>query len=592
MKKPSKEYREFDVIRRQYRNLRALSAHTKAKHLWQHEAAVREKIKTLNRLRGRAPGDFDAVYNRYIALLEDLSRRMLDDYNHRQGTSFQFEEVVEGRFKAYRDAGVLAVLMTHHIPRLFSEAFGRLLPDNPRDEYPEARAMRRSFHLHLGDTNTGKTYDAVRRLMAAGQGVYLAPLRILALENCEFMNISGAPCNLLTGEEEIWVQGAQLTSCTTEKLNLSREYKVAVIDEVQLMADPQRGAAWTRAILGLRCPEIHVCGALNALEQLTRMIEGCGDTWTFTRYERKVPLKIMRRPVTLNAVRPGDALVAFSKKRVIALSEALKERGIQTAVIYGDLPPEVRRMQCGAFIRGERPVLVATDAIGMGVNLPIRRILFAELSKYDGEHIRPLTAQEVKQIAGRAGRLGIYDVGYVGSLMGEHELLEACLAAEDEPIEQAIVGPSEAMLPIEILPLREKLALWSTREENLPYYRKMDVRDLLVTLDRVAAYHLPEPIQWQLMMLPFDAQSENRMAQLLSYVETVFVRHESRIPVPELEKRDLSALEGYYQAVNLYYSFSRAFSLPLDEAWVNEARRYVSASIDRHLNRRQKEGLK
>ena len=189
LKKPSKEYRAFDAIRRQYRSLRALSTHTKAKHLWQHEAAVREKIKVLNRLRAHAPTDFDAVYNRYIMLLEDLSRRMLEDYNLRRGTSFKFEEVTRGRFKAYRDAGVLAVLMSHHIPRLFSEAFGRLLPDNPKDEYPEARAMRRSFFLHLGDTNTGKTYDAVARLMAAGQGVYLAPLRLLALENYEWRSI-------------------------------------------------------------------------------------------------------------------------------------------------------------------------------------------------------------------------------------------------------------------------------------------------------------------------------------------------------------------------------------------------------------------
>ena len=146
----------------------------------------------------------------------------------------------------------------------------------------------------------------------------------------------------------------------------------------------------------------------------------------------------------------------------------------------------MRRLQCAAFNRGERPVLVSTDAIGMGVNLPIQRILFTEISKFDGEEIRPLTSQEVKQIAGRAGRLGIYDVGYVGSTGGGQAFLEAQLESADSPVEQAIVGPSEAILSIGLLPLREKLALWSTREEALPYYRKMDVRDQLLVLDRIA----------------------------------------------------------------------------------------------------------
>ncbi len=577
---------EFGAIRKQYIKLKELAAHTKAKNLWQLDAAVRDKLKALNRLRGHAPRGFEALYNDYLALLEGLSRRILEDYNRQHDTQFKFEEVVQGKFRAYLNAGVLSVLMTSHIPKLLAEAFNRHFPTNPKAEYPEARRQRRRFILHLGDTNTGKTYQAIQRLMEAGQGVYLAPLRLLALENYEWMNSEGAPCNLLTGEEEILVDEAQLVSCTVEKLDLGKRYRVAVVDEAQLLADPQRGAAWTRAILGLNCPEIHVCGAMSAREQLVRMIEDCGDELVLRQYERAVPLEIVREPVELAAVRPGDALVAFSKKRVVALAETLAARGVPAAVIYGDLPPEVRKMQCGAFVRGERPVLVSTDAIGMGVNLPIQRILFTELSKFDGEEVRPLTSQEVKQIAGRAGRLGIYDVGYVGSTGGGQLFLESQIEADDPPVEQAIVGPSEAILSIGLLPLREKLALWSTREEALPYYRKMDVRDQLLVLDRVQHYRLPERIQWQLIMLPFDVHSEARMTQFLSYVEACFVAHERSLPKPVMEAQDLSFLEGYYQSVNLYYGFSRAFRLLFDEAWVYETRKRVSEKINRQLNRR------
>ena len=586
MKVQKRQDFEFEAIRKQLPKLKELAAHTKARNLWQLEATVREKLKALNRLRAHAPKGFDEVQSSYLRLFEELSRRILDDYNRRNNTSFRFEAVVEGKFRAYLAAGILSVLMTSHIPRLMAEAFNRCFPANPRDEYPKARRERRRFILHLGDTNTGKTYQAIRRLTEAGQGVYLAPLRLLALENFEWMNAEGTPCSLLTGEEEILVEGARIVSCTVEKLNLAKRCKVAVVDEAQLLSDSQRGAAWTRAILGLDCPEIHVCGAMSAKEQLIRMAEDCGDEVVVNRYERTTPLELIREPVELSKVQEGDALVAFSKKRVIALQEYLSARGIPSAVIYGDLPPEVRRMQCAAFSRGERPVLVSTDAIGMGVNLPIRRILFTELSKFDGEAIRPLSSQEVKQIAGRAGRLGIYDVGYVGATGGGQLFLEAQLEADDPPVEQAVVGPSEAILSIGLMPLREKLALWSTREEALPYYRKMDVRDQLVVLDRIAAYRLPERVQWQLILLPFDVHSEERMGQFLCYVEAYLVRHEKSLPKPRMESQDLPFLEGYYQAVNLYYGFSRAFGLFFDEAWVYETRRAVSQRINRQLNRR------
>ena len=96
--------------------------------------------------------------------------------------------------------------------------------------------------------------------------------------------------------------------------------------------------------------------------------------------------------------------MVFSKKRVLEIAQSYSEKGIKASIIYGDLPPEVRKMQYAEFLNKETKVLVTTDAIGMGVNLPIRRIIFMSVSKYDGEEVRELTSQEVKQVAGRAGR--------------------------------------------------------------------------------------------------------------------------------------------------------------------------------------------
>ena len=124
----------------------------------------------------------------------------------------------------------------------------------------------------------------------------------------------------------------------------------------------------------------------------------------------------------------------------------------------------------------------------MGVNLPIRRIIFMSIRKFDGEEVRELTSQEVKQIAGRAGRKGIYDVGYVAGVSDTHNFISRKLEVKDEVIKQAVVGPSEAIHTIKSLPLNEKLVLWKTREEKLDYYTKMDISEYLLILDKINCY--------------------------------------------------------------------------------------------------------
>jgi len=580
MKKDRRAQHEFDYLKKQYPKLRQQAWQTKSSKLWHLESVIRKKIKDLKALPSAGLNEYRQIYDGYVALLGEVSARLLETYNKSNKTAYKFDEIVAGNFKAYLSSGLISVLVTNHIPKIVAEQFNRLLPENPKDDYAPARKMKRRFFLHLGDTNTGKTYNALQRLKQSETGVYLAPLRILALENFERLNGEGVRCNLLTGEEEIRVEGARHSSCTVEKANIQEFYEVAVVDEVQLLADSQRGDAWTRAILGLCCPEIHLCGALNAKAQLVRMITDCGDALEIREYSRLVPLQTERAHVRLGDVQKGDALVAFSKRRVLALSRHFTDKGIRNSVIYGDLPPEVRRLQYASFVSGENPILISTDAIGMGVNLPIRRIIFTEIKKFDGEEFRFLTSQEVKQIAGRAGRIGIYDVGYVACIEDDISFIENRLQTQDDDIEKAVVGPGEAIVDIGILPLKEKLALWSTREEALAYYRKKDIRDFILILDRLRPYKLSEALEWKLMSLPFDVNSEELLAQFIFFVEEIFTLKADRLSRPTLNSHSLSEYEKYYQKVNLYYSFSKALSLDFDEKWVYESRKQISDEIN------------
>ncbi|WP_312942725.1 DEAD/DEAH box helicase [Oscillibacter sp.] len=579
MKKERKQRLAFERVKHNFSQIQRQSFSSRARSLWHNESSIRSQLRQLGNLTLTDFPDGQEVYAQYTALLDNVSRRVLEQYNRKTGTNYSFDAVVAENRAEYLRSGILSVLLSSHIPGMVRGEFHRLLPRFPQDEYPEARREKRMFYLHLGDTNTGKTYQAMLRLRQSPSGIYLAPLRILALENYERLNAEGLPCSLLTGEEEVLTPGAKHLCCTVEKANLSGKYDVAAIDEAQLLADSQRGDAWTRAILGLSCPEIHLCGAMLAKEQLTAMIRDCGDDYEFKSYTRLVPLQPEYAPVKLKSVGKGDALVAFSKAAVLSLSRYLGQMGIRSSVIYGDLPPEVRKGQYDAFIRGENPVLVATDAIGMGVNLPIRRLIFTELEKFDGESRRPLTSQEIKQIAGRAGRIGIYDVGYVACLDERIPVVEEKLAAEDEPIEQAVVGPSESILQIGLLPLREKLALWSTETETLPYYRKKDVNTELFLLDILEPYHLPEQMQWRLMRVPFSLGNSALLAQFSGYAHACFIANAQHLEKPVPEGPSCEQLESYYQQINLYYSFSKAMNLPLDEQWVLDTRNRVSDRI-------------
>jgi ATP-dependent RNA helicase SUPV3L1/SUV3 len=274
---------------------------------------------------------------------------------------------------------------------------------------------KRAFTYFVGPTNSGKTHAAIEMLREVQSGFYLAPLRLLALEIHERMNELGTVTSLVTGEERVIHAEARHVSSTVEMVDLKREVDLAVIDEAQMLQDEQRGWAWTLAVAGVRAKHVVLCGSEDGLIAARHLAARLGIALNVRRFERKNPLTIVDA-IALTALRPGDAVIAFSRKAVIDLQGQIGRSGRSTATIYGSLSPAVRRREAERFRTGRAEVLVATDAIGLGLNLPIKRLIFASVEKFDGLAGRSLTPPEIRQIAGRAGRYGIHEEGQVTAL--------------------------------------------------------------------------------------------------------------------------------------------------------------------------------
>ncbi|MBF0295329.1 MAG: RNA helicase [Magnetococcales bacterium] len=361
-----------------------------------------------------------------------------------------------------------------------------------------ARERFRHVTLYLGPTNSGKTYQALRRLAEAANGIYLAPLRLLALEVAETLNAWGVPCNMITGEERIEVEGARHTACTIEMLPLDRRYEVCVIDEAQMLGDSGRGWAWTQAVLGVAADEVNIVGAPESRPALEKLLALTGDPYEIHYLERLAPLQLLRKPVKgIRELEPGTAIILFSRQGVLNLkAEIERSTGIPTAVLYGALPPEVRRRQAQLFASGETPLLVATDAIGMGLNLPIRTLLFAQDTKVIDRQEHPLTPMEVRQIAGRAGRFGKNEVGFVGTYLIPMHHISTSFRLTPHPVKRAHLAPNlDHLLAIASLKGERNPALArlfttfvQTVKPDPEVYELADLEDQIV-LARIADRH-------------------------------------------------------------------------------------------------------
>jgi ATP-dependent RNA helicase SUPV3L1/SUV3 len=254
----------------------------------------------------------------------------------------------------------------------------------------------------LGPTNTGKTYLAVERMLGHESGMIGFPLRLLARENYDrIRRIKGeSAVALVTGEEKILPASARYFVCTAESMPLDRPVSFLAIDEIQMAADPERGHVFTDRLLHARgVDETMLLGAETMRPLLRRLLPGLEIVTRprFSTLTYKGPRKATRLP-------PRSAVVAFSAGEVYRIAETMRRQQGGCAVVMGALSPRTRNAQVEMYQAGEVDHLVATDAIGMGLNMDLLHVAFAGLSKFDGRGPRRLTPAELAQIAGRAGR--------------------------------------------------------------------------------------------------------------------------------------------------------------------------------------------
>ncbi|WP_455660614.1 DEAD/DEAH box helicase [Pradoshia sp.] len=432
--------------------------------------------------------------------------------------------------------------------RQLEDIFGR--------EYRTSIYQNTRYVLHIGETNTGKTYQALKRMKAAPTGIYLAPLRLLALEVYESLRSEGIACALKTGEEEKNIDDATHFSCTVEMFHEKDVYDVMVIDEAQMIADKDRGFSWYRAIQKARAKEVHIIGSHSSKKMLLNLLEG--NDVELHEYHRNVPLKVEKKPFNLSHVKQGDALIVFSRAKVLQTASRLERDGHKVSIIYGSMPPETRAKQMKRFIDKESKVIVSTDAIGMGLNLPIRRVVFLENEKFDGTRRRMLTSQEVKQLAGRAGRKGLYNVGLV-AFTSQIEAMTKLLEDEDKSINTFTIAPTQQVF--------DRFARYHSTLEHFFYLwgefkNPHGTKKAPLTQERELYEHIrnteierrfPPSDLYGFLHLPFSSNEPALVRQWMANMKAVM--NNTELPEPIIKRETLDELELSYKSIGLHLLF-------------------------------------
>jgi len=482
-------------------------------------------------------------------------------------------------------------------------AFAVLLENNPRfvhyhKLYPARRLTRRWIAL-LGPTNSGKTHRSIEAMAAAEHAIYLSPLRLMALENQERIESMGVPCSLVTGEEEIIREGATHFCCTVEEFARFRHqhWDVVVVDEVQMMADPQRGWAWVDALVSAHTPKLMMTGPALIEPSLRTLCELCEDQLQVQRTKRLSPVEVAKHATTLERLEPGSLLVAFSRKLVLELKGMLESAGKSVSVVYGALSPEVRREQARRFREGEADIMVATDAVGMGLNLPAHTLCFYTDEKFDGIQNRQLKVQEVKQIGGRAGRFGHHDRGEITALDPQTlKSIRRLFNSPDAPVDlsQFQVRPSIDHLSAisELMGEPSLLRSWLTFNRNINYgeaFVSVLPDELAEWIELIDDPKIPLWLRWTFACTPIRGGFDSPASQHAQrWIKRVAEGH--AIPMPRLLLgADLASLESTLHVVETYLHLARSLPEHFPEHDDGEeARKLLNDAITRELSRQRK----
>jgi ATP-dependent RNA helicase SUPV3L1/SUV3 len=463
--------------------------------------------------------------------------------------------------------------------------------------FPLARALSREFVLHVGPTNSGKTHAAMQELKLAPTGVYLAPLRLLALEGREILESLGVAAGMLTGEERDVPEGTTHLSQTIETAAIDRPVDTAVIDEVQMLADRDRGWAWSQALFGIPARKVVLCGSPESVPLVQRALALTGEKLSVVQFERKNELVALDQPLRWEDVARGDALIAFSRRALFAIRERAVGLGHSVATVYGALAPDVRRAEAARFRAGEADLLIATDAIGMGLNFgPLKRVVFTALAKFDGVDQRHLADHEIRQIAGRAGRFGHAERGFVGTLLPlAPGAVRAALARAPAPPPEAFrfpVRPDRTTIEIAVeetgmADLARILSALAERltEDSSPFSPSglEAMTQMARLLDHI---DLPVGVKFDFASAPLDVEEHADVACLISWARAMAEGRTAKLPRPPGRTRSLQDLEGDVKRISAYLWLARKYPgtfLEVDEAATR--RRAVNAAIEDSLVR-------
>lgn len=463
-----------------------------------------------------------------------------------------------------------------------------------KDLFALARQLKRELIFHVGPTNSGKTYQAMKALKSADTGYYLAPLRLLALEGYEDLCSSGLEASLITGEEQILDEDATHISSTIEMLNFDADVDVCVIDEVQMINDEDRGWAWANAIIGAPAKKVIMTGSANALEAVRELADYLGEKLTIINFERKNPLRLHVKATAIDEIEPGTAIVAFSRKDVLRLKQKFSKE-FKISVVYGNLSPEVRREEAKRFREKQTDILIATDAIAMGLNLPIKTILFYKVTKYDGRVQRVLSPSEVQQIAGRAGRYNMQDVGYVGAF--KNDALHVIANGLNQKAED-IAMPFKVMANLDHIKLAGSILGENSLADILEFFvknmqfngpfRAANIETMLEAAKIVDSYDLDIATKYHLSCAPLTLKSPYIVASFERYVSLIEQKMTIEYIPPHIQGQYAKSMEELLMAedmvkeISLYLWLSYRF----DEFFIDtKSARHFRLVLNRYIEK-------
>ena len=440
----------------------------------------------------------------------------------------------------------------------------------------------------LGPTNTGKTHLAIEKMLEFSNGVIGFPLRLLAREIYDKVvnKIGVERVALITGEEKIIPATADYYLCTVESMPLDINFEFVAIDEIQMCADPDRGHIFTDRLLNLRGDMLTIFLGSSIIKNIIKQLVPECEFINRNRLS-KITYDGYKK---ISRIQPRSALIAFSVDEVYALAEFVRRQRGGAAIVMGSLSPKTRNAQVKLYQSGDVDFLVATDAIGMGINMDIDHISFSSIKKFDGKQVRKLRNSEIGQISGRAGRF---------KNDGSFGITGNCEQLSDDQIEKLESHQFDDILNIfwrnndlnfntkaELLESLNKKSEINNLKRNKELLDENILKNLILNEDKFKVSDDEEPLKilWECCQIPdFTKSSYNEHTEIIKKVFNFLINKKNRIPNDwmKTQLKGLDNYEGNIDALANRISYVRTWSYVSNKKnWVENSDFWVSRTKD------------